>query len=915
VATPYQQVIEIVSKGATSTLKVLNNIEKSLTNIFKKQEAVNRAALKFNKVRAATRRVKGSGLNLSTNTPLEGLDDKARERKLGKLSGTTRRYVVALNKANKELNAYVRSLATADGAQNKFTGSSRKITTQVSALQERLNSLSRSNKEYTSTLQATLRGEQALYKVQRNRAVDELAQFPEVRLKKDGTPDKRFTRTGVSDLVSTTIAEFDDGKVARSINGLDNYIGRLEALKAKVELGGQSFRQLEEQISRVNRVLEEGQLKGQSSKIEAAAKGPATKLDSIDAFRQKERFASDLNKEEDKRLRLLSRINDSSLAEVTKQKLKNQLSESDVQLQQKELELAKATNKEVDRELSSLNKKQQRQQFRKSRRSEVVSSALIGGGFPFLFGGGPLQAVAGALGGGIGAAVTPKGGFAGSIAATAAISQISQAVGAVAELGKAMNFLTADISAMTKAAGLAGTAEEKRLQFTEQVLGKQAAFNEAIKEMTSVVGQDGVEALQRFGEETNALSNAWNKFMSRVRASLANAINNSGIVQRINNILNRDSGIPFAQSKFASEQLRNTAGNLSSVQASIASKESDLGEGGGIKSGDARRAAITRLGKETYQAELKNLQVLKDQEKVLKEQIKDRSALEKAINDATQIQKIVNEATFGDMDKQNQLLKETIRFGGERAQLNEKIREVQEDHLKNLQAAGQKITELSPEEKERVADAVRLNDQLRRTAELYEQIKDTVATGLTNAITGLIEGTKTLGESLAGIAKSIAGMFLQSAISNIVGGIPMPGAPKKLQREAQGTYMANGIKPFAYGGIATKPTLGLVGEAGEDEYIIPASKMAASMQRYSAGARGEAVIPGTGSSYAGGGAGGSTTVNYSGPILNFNSEEFVPKSAVGQIIATATSRGAKAGEARTLSSLQNSRSRRSNLGL
>ena len=87
------------------------------------------------------------------------------------------------------------------------------------------------------------------------------------------------------------------------------------------------------------------------------------------------------------------------------------------------------------------------------------------------------------------------------------------------------------------------------------------------------------------------------------------------------------------------------------------------------------------------------------------------------------------------------------------------------------------------------------------------------------------------------------------------------------------------------------------------------------MQRYSAGARGDAVVAGTGSSYAGGGTGGSTTVSYSGPILNFNSEEFVPKSAVGQIIATATSRGAKAGEARTLSSLQNSRSRRSNLGL
>ena len=87
------------------------------------------------------------------------------------------------------------------------------------------------------------------------------------------------------------------------------------------------------------------------------------------------------------------------------------------------------------------------------------------------------------------------------------------------------------------------------------------------------------------------------------------------------------------------------------------------------------------------------------------------------------------------------------------------------------------------------------------------------------------------------------------------------------------------------------------------------------MQRYSAGARGDSVIAGGGSSYAGGGAGGSTTVNYSGPILNFNSEEFVPKSAIGQIINSAAARGASAGEARTLSSLRNSRSRRSSLGL
>ena len=189
--------------------------------------------------------------------------------------------------------------------------------------------------------------------------------------------------------------------------------------------------------------------------------------------------------------------------------------------------------------------------------------------------------------------------------------------------------------------------------------------------------------------------------------------------------------------------------------------------------------------------------------------------------------------------------------------------------------------------------------------EAFEQVKETIASGLHSAVMGLIDGTKSLGESLAGIAKQIASLMLKKAIFGAFG-----------LKAAEGAYVANGIRPFNQGGLVTKPTIGLVGEAGEDEYVIPASKMAQSMQRYSEGARGESVIPGSAYGSSGGAAGTSTTtVNYSGPVLNFNSEEFVPKSAIGQIINSAASRGAKAGEARTLSSLQNSRSRRSNLGL
>ena len=195
--------------------------------------------------------------------------------------------------------------------------------------------------------------------------------------------------------------------------------------------------------------------------------------------------------------------------------------------------------------------------------------------------------------------------------------------------------------------------------------------------------------------------------------------------------------------------------------------------------------------------------------------------------------------------------------------------------------------------------AITLAEQLQGA---WQDIKQTVADGVHGAIMGLLDGTKSLKESLAGIAKQIASLMMQKLIYKAFG-------------LAEGGYVSNGIRPFAAGGMVTKPTLGIVGEAGEDEYVIPASKMAASMQRYSEGARGEAVVPGSGSSSGGAAGTSTTTVNYSGPVLSFNSEEFVPKSAIGQIINSAAARGAKAGEARTLSSLQHSRSKRSNIGL
>ena len=211
-------------------------------------------------------------------------------------------------------------------------------------------------------------------------------------------------------------------------------------------------------------------------------------------------------------------------------------------------------------------------------------------------------------------------------------------------------------------------------------------------------------------------------------------------------------------------------------------------------------------------------------------------------------------------------------------------------------------------------DTEKLAIATSKVAVKWESIRETIAGGLTNAIMGLIDGTKSLGESLAGIAKQMASMFLNNAISSLIGNISFGGGSAPTGGGVNKWIGGRRITNYAEGGMVTDPSLAVIGEASENEYVIPASKMAESMKRYSSGVRGQAVVPGTGSSYGGGSVGGAT-VNYSGPILNFNSEEFVPKSAIGAIINSAASRGAAAGESRTIASLKNSRSRRSTLGL
>lgn len=71
------------------------------------------------------------------------------------------------------------------------------------------------------------------------------------------------------------------------------------------------------------------------------------------------------------------------------------------------------------------------------------------------------------------------------------------------------------------------------------------------------------------------------------------------------------------------------------------------------------------------------------------------------------------------------------------------------------------------------------------------------------------------------------------------------------------------IPRFAEGGVVDRPTLAMVGDGGEREYIIPESKMAAASARYLSGARGGGVV-------------GPSSINITtGPVLQQDGQQWV----------------------------------------
>ena len=164
----------------------------------------------------------------------------------------------------------------------------------------------------------------------------------------------------------------------------------------------------------------------------------------------------------------------------------------------------------------------------------------------------------------------------------------------------------------------------------------------------------------------------------------------------------------------------------------------------------------------------------------------------------------------------NDPLKQLDAFRKAEIVLDEQILKIDERRVKEAEKLDEaKVNALRNAFKEAQA----IDKLIPKTAELqklWESVGDTIASSVGGALEDVLFNAKSLQESLAGIFKSLASMFLQFGVKSLVSMIP---------GFADGGVMSQSgpmdLKRYARGGVANSPQLAMFGEGSTPEAYVP----------------------------------------------------------------------------------------------
>jgi hypothetical protein len=228
-----------------------------------------------------------------------------------------------------------------------------------------------------------------------------------------------------------------------------------------------------------------------------------------------------------------------------------------------------------------------------------------------------------------------------------------------------------------------------------------------------------------------------------------------------------------------------------------------------------------------------------------------------------------------------------------------------------------------------------LSDTESQIVSLAQSIETSISGAMAGAVEAMVTGSKTVQEVLSEMFAQIGRAFLNMAaeiiakqlvmitlqsILKALGAVGGGGGGDTFSQGLSidgtlaggGIFSGSGPYGFAEGGYVTGPTNALIGEAGESEYVIPASKMASAMANYRAGKRGSSVIEDSSGAEASS-EGGNNTFTLETVVIN--KVEYATVAQVREMGAAAAKQGAQGGYTKTMSSMRNSRATRARLGM
>jgi len=390
-----------------------------------------------------------------------------------------------------------------------------------------------------------------------------------------------------------------------------------------------------------------------------------------------------------------------------------------------------------------------------SGRGGGLTSALISGAFPLLFGQGPFAAAGGFTGGLIGDKLGGQmGGFAGGLIGTSVVTGIQGFATSVGNLGAALSDSTRDIQAVTAALGVVGTEFEKNLKTLEKLGGEEAAFDAARQRMITLVGKDGVDALTNFGDGMTKLGNDFQIVMTQIKASFAGFLQGSGIGGFIGRRVERTALLGQAQVS-ENREIQNLIKVREKFRDPLTSLETKQGLAK-MTLGLKRDALfITPIDIENAIAKINDLII--ENQKGLND-AERKTALDK-------LQKDIQKQRVKDINDEVALLERSFNMTSDEFEIEKQIMEMnKESKILDEEAVRAGLRKIQDLQKQR--------DLAQETAEAFKQMQQTIATDIADGIQGMIRGTSTLNDVLRSVLdKLIDASFNMALFGNMQGSL------------------------------------------------------------------------------------------------------------------------------------------------